>query len=83
MGNVCEGWRQVESTVQTLVSTSQDLDSSFPQTSDPQLQGGRAADLPRMLGAIHFAVNICVPSARERGGSHGNRYLGTFARDDV
>ena len=83
MGNDREGWRQVESTVQTLVSTSQDLDSSFPQTSDPQLQGGRAADLPRMLGAIHFAVNICVPSARERGGSHGNRYLGTFARDDV
>lgn len=32
MGNDREGWRQVESTVQTLVFTSQDLDSSFPQT---------------------------------------------------
>lgn len=69
--------------MQALVSMSQDLDSSFPQTSAPQLQGGRAAVLPRMLGAIHFAVNICVPSARERGSSHGSRYLGTFARDDV
>ena len=55
----------------------------LPQTSAPQLQGGRAAVLPRMLGAIHFAVNICVPSARERGSSQGSRYLGTFARDAV